>query len=183
MDKPTATPRRLNAKVKRYLYLAGAILLVGYLSYWFFLRTTNEYGWIGADKYGRQVLVQTLNDYTEDEGVRVESDFTDHPIWERILIGEPMRTVMKYEVDKASGSGLKKHLAQPYQSFTDHYTDTITLRENHAVPKKELIKLLDDHKAKTLEDFYAGFGFERIELYVNGKLSDSVNLKGAANTH
>ncbi len=171
-------------KLKNWLIGAGVLLFIGFSIYYTFIRTTNEIGWLGADKVGRQVLIQTLDESAKSSGIRVTSDFNSHPIWERMIVGEPMRTVIRYEVQSSEGSnrfGLQEHLELPHESITDQFQGKVTLQDDYEPTKDELVESLKKHDAKTMEDFYAGFGFKRIELYTNGQFTAALEIKGTKN--
>ncbi|MBU2497815.1 MAG: hypothetical protein KKE57_02840 [Proteobacteria bacterium] len=79
---------------KVFIYI-GVCLVIGYVIYSMF-KTTDEIGFLGAGKVGRQVLIQTLDEVIKQRG-KVNSEFFDRPFILRLLIGAPLRTTIRYD--------------------------------------------------------------------------------------
>lgn len=130
--------------MKNYLIGTVIIFLVVYGVYSMFFKTTNEIGFLGADKAGRQVFIQSLDSFLKQGNISVDSDFNDHNILSRIIIGEPMRTTIRFDmtnppkalnIEDAGG-----FLNQPYTLFIDEYKDKITLQDNLEMSKEDFKK-------------------------------------------
>lgn len=169
---------------KNWIIGISILMIFVYSFYYVIFRTTNEIGWLGADKNGRQILIQTLDKSSKEVGINVDSDFYSHPIWERMIIGEPMRTVIRYDVknpNEVNRFAIQDHLSQPYTSFTDNISGEISIRSDSSISKEYIIERLNENGARTMEDLYAGFGFKRIELYSNGKFTSAQEIRGVKN--
>lgn len=173
-------------KFKNILIGICVAIFISYSIYYSIIRTTNEIGFIGADKAGRQVLIQTLDNYLKPD-VRVDSDFNDHSFLERMLIQEPMRTTLRFDIqnnqNKINLSSAENFLSQPYGSFLSNFKDKIFLKEGYEVSPEEFDKNLKDKGAKTMEDFLAGFGFKKLQIYEKGKHVLTVEINGNKNVY
>lgn len=169
---------------RNWLYAIGIIVFIIYTPYYMF-RTTNEVGFLGADKNGRQVLIQTL-DAELKPNVRVDSDFHDRNIFLRFLIGEPLRTTLRFDyqinpLEEMDVKSLKAYLDRPYQELTANFTGQIFMQNGYEISREELEESLKKNNAETLEDLYAGFGFKRFEGYLMGKKKVSIEIRNTKN--
>ncbi|MCX6745384.1 MAG: hypothetical protein NTX82_07770 [Candidatus Parcubacteria bacterium] len=175
-----------NGKLKNILIGLGVVFLIGYLVYYSLVRTTNEIGFLGADKSGRQVLIQTLDDYLKPD-VKVDSDFYDHSFLSRMLIQEPMRTTIRFDIqnpqNKIFFSSAESFLSQSNDEFVKNFKEKIFMQEGYEITPRELQKRLEDKEAKTMEDFLAGFGFNKFQMYEKGKYVSTFEIKGTRNVY
>ena len=173
-------------KLKNYLIGLTILLFIGYSFYWSFFRTTNEIGFLGADKSGRQVLIQTLDSYYSPD-VRVDSDFFDYTFISRIMIQEPMRTTIRFDIQNekntASLSSVENFLTQPYNGFIDNFKEKIFMQDGYEITPEELKESLSEKNVKTMEDFLAGFGFKKFQIYEKGIHKLTVEIKGNKNVY
>ena len=175
-----------SGKIKNILIGLGIAFIIGYTIYYSVIRTTNEVGFLGADKSGRQVLIQTLDDYLKPD-VKVDTDFYDHSFLSRMLIQEPMRTIIRFDIQnpqsKISLSSAESFLSQPNDEFVKNFKEKIFMHEGYEVTPEDLKKNLKNKEAKTIEDFLAGFGFKKFEMYEKGKHVLTVEIKGNKNVY
>lgn len=173
-------PKTLIQRVKGWLGVAAFLAIIIYSFYSAFFKTSNEVGFLGMDKVGRQVFVQSLDAFL-DPNVNADSDFFDHNVLSRLLIQEPMRTTLKLDIRDenefiASPESVDSFLAGPASEFVDMYKSKITMQENYEVTPDELRKSMKEKGAQTIGDLLSGFGFKRLEVYSRGVLIKSVNL-------
>lgn len=183
MDQVTGSK---NGKIKNILIGLGVAFLIGYTIYYSVIRTTNEIGFLGTDKSGRQVLIQTLDDYLKPD-VKVDSDFYDHSFLNRMLIQEPMRTNIRFDIQKPQNkmplSSAENFLSQPNDEFVKNFKEKIFMHEGYEITPEELQKNLKDKEVITMEDFLAGFGFKKFQIYEKGKHVLTVEIKGNENVY
>jgi hypothetical protein len=146
--------------------LAGlAVILFFGLSVWKgCLATTNEIGYLGADKVGRQILIQSLDAVTRPS-LHIDSDFFERPFLLRLLL-EPMRTTLRFDYqqpDPPRREEITAYLAQPIEVFLSAAQGKISLSEDRSVTSLKLQEIAHDEGARTLEDLYGGFGFKRLQ--------------------
>lgn len=172
--------KSLTQRAKGWLCIALFITVVVYSFYSAFIKTSNEVGFLGMDKVGRQVFIQSLDSFL-DPNVNVDSDFFDHNFVSRILIQEPMRTTLKFDIRDekefvASPKSVDAFLAAPASKLTDMYKSNITMQENYEMTPDELRKSVNDKGVQNIEDLLSGFGFKRFEVYSRGVLIKKVDL-------
>lgn len=151
---------------------------------------TNEKGYFGMDKYGRQVLIQTLNQKYSEQHVLVDSEFSDTSFVYRLVFGQPMRTTLRIIVkDKETAKKFDKDtiklaLAQPSSVFLDLFKDggKIYLTESVTIDGDELTKIAKRYEISTFEDLLTAFGFKKYEVYLNNELIVSITLNNKGNT-
>jgi len=190
-----------NFKEKLYeigQYIPGIlfVIFIGIFGFRSCTTTTNERGFLGMDKDGRQIFIQTMNYYshTIDDKFTYTSDWDDFSFLER-LWQEPMRTTLRiYEtMDKdeyfkfQTAKGLadlifprdiESILDIPYQDsglFQDANLE-INMDENYTISLGELEKRVKETDVITHRDLLRGFGFTKFEYFVNGKLECSIIL-------
>lgn len=175
-----------DSKLKNYGIGVIVLIIITYSFYYAFFKTTNEIGFLGFDKTGRQIFIQTLDTYSEPD-INVDSDFSDHNILDRILIQEPMRTTIKFNIKSSSSnsylSSADSFLSQPYDILLKQYKGNISTRENSEISPTELTQRLNEKGCKTIEDFLAGLGFIKIQIFENGSHKLTVELKGNKNVY
>ena len=168
MNKDIKESSITNNTVKNVLIGICFVAITGYFLYFNFIRNTNEIGYLGIDKNGRQIFIQTLDNYLEPD-TKVDSDINDHNIFSRILIQEPMRTTIRFDSksssNKISLTNADEYLSQPYNVILDEYTGDISTRSDSKITPDDLKKRLDEKGVKTIEDLLAGFGFKKLQIY------------------
>jgi len=173
-------------KLKDFLIGAGIIIFIGYSFYSTIFKTTNEIGFIGADKTGRQILIQTLDAYLEPD-IKVDSDSSDYSFLSRAVVQEPMRTTIRFDVqngqDKISISNAENFLSQPNDEFIAMFKEKIFIRDNGGITPDELRRRLSEKNASTMEGFLAGFGFKKFQIYKEGKHVLTVEINGVENVY
>lgn len=167
--------------VSPILIAAGFVAFLG-LGFWnACVRVTNEIGPIGADKDGRQILLQSLDAYlasgadsTADGYVlRVTSEFHDRSLITRAL-QEPMRTTfrLEYRIKDRSRSidveFAEDFLAMPVQEFLAMYRGPVSLRADWEVPPDSLLSTLMEHGAQSVAELLRAFGFTQFIVVVDG---------------
>jgi len=170
--------------------VGGVISIVFFISIiWYtFFRTTNVIGELGADKVGRQVTIQTLDNLFSTTNIRVTSEWEETNFIER-LIQEPMRTTLRYEFSSSKAqlkeenlvSGIKDFLNKPYNDFLNGFKE-ITITDDVKASPKEIDEYLKNNGGKTMEDYFSGLGFNKVEVYLDGKKVTSINLKQFGST-
>lgn len=152
------------------------------------VQTTDEIGYLGAGKVGRQVLIQSLDAISKPRA-RVDSDFFDRPFIVRLILGEPLRTTIRFdfqeeEVKKITLEMVKQYLNLPHETITQFFQSNkgkILLQKGYELEVNEFRKILKEKNVKTIEDFYAGFGFNKYEVYVRGKPKFSIKIRNVKN--
>ncbi len=175
----------LVQKLKGWASVGGVIAIIFYSFYFTLFKTTNEIGFMGMDKTGRQVFIQSMDAYL-DPNVDVDSDFFDHNILYRLVIQEPMRTVLKFDIRdenefRATPQSVDSFLASPASSILDMYQDEVMMQEEYRLTPEELKQSAKDKGVETVSDLLSGFGFERFDVYSRGNLIKSVELPKTKN--
>jgi len=87
----------MKLKVIKNISIGIGILLFFGVGFLRLFQTTDEIGFLGAGKVGRQVFIQTLDDMMEKNNKgSVDSDFFDKPFIVRFILGEPLRTTIRF---------------------------------------------------------------------------------------
>jgi len=160
-----------------------AFLLLGV--YNMFIKSSNEVGFLGMDKVGRQVFIQSFDAYL-DPNIDVDSEFNDTPLPIRLIVGEPLRTTLKFDIRDekefhATPEGVDAFLAKPASYIVDEYRDKITMQDNYEVTPDELKKSMKEKGVQTVEDLLSGFGFKKFEMFSRGVLVKSIELPRTKN--
>lgn len=175
-----------DEKLKTFLIGLGFAIFIVYAIYSQFFKTSNEIGFIGADKAGRQILIQTLDAYMEPD-IKVDSDFSDYSFLSRAIIQEPMRTTIRFDVqnskNNASLSTVENFLSQPNSDFINNFKEKVSIRDDSSITPDELRKRLNEKNASTMEGFLAGFGFKKFQIYKEGKHVLTVEINGVKNVY
>lgn len=161
------------------ILLVTAFVLSGFWSMCF--RVNNEIGPIGADKVGRQVLLQSLDHYFDStiDSVQVgysidfESEFSQTPFLIR-LAQEPMRTkfLLSYRVKDTSmidSMFAERLLNANATDFIDLFQGHATIQDKIEIPSDSLRSRMEKLNVVTFADFLAAFGFRHFGANVNGK--------------
>jgi hypothetical protein len=82
--------------VRKLLIYICVFSVIGFTIFKMF-QTTDEIGYLGAGKVGRQVLIQSLDAILKPRA-RVDSDFFDRPFIVRLILGEPLRTTIRLDL-------------------------------------------------------------------------------------
>jgi hypothetical protein len=181
-------------KIKDNVFAVFVIIVIAIFGFHYFTVTTNEKGFLGMDKLGRQIFIQTINHYVSrtDDNVKVTSDWEDFSFLKR-LWQEPMRTTLriyktmdkdeyiKFRIavgfaDIIPSRDLEASLETPYKDFLHNYTSEINMTDEYSVTLKELEEFADEASVVTYRDLLRGFGFKNYEYYVNGELKSSIIL-------
>lgn len=165
--------------LKNILIGVCIITVIGYIFYYQFIRTTNEIGFLGAGKVGRQVLIQSL-DKELYPNVKVDSEFGRTSIFSRILFQEPLRTTFIIDIQdtnefEATEDGAHSFLEQPIDEFISQF-QKITMQENYEITNSELKKICDEKNVKNMADLLSGFGFKNFELQKRGEIISVISL-------
>jgi hypothetical protein len=185
METHTEHKESFINRAKGWLGGLAILLIIVYSFYTVFVKTSNEVGFLGMDKVGRQVFIQTVDAYL-DPNINVDLDFNDHNILERIVIQEPMRTVLKFDIRdtrelEATPETVNNFLNQPASVILNEYHGKITMQDDYEVTPNELKKTAIEKDVQTVADLLSGFGFKRYEVYARGKLIKSVDLPKTKN--
>jgi hypothetical protein len=148
-------------------------------------KTTDEIGFLGAGKVGRQVLIQTLDEALKHKG-KVASEFFDRPFIFRLLFGAPLRTTIRFDfheerAEKTDTEMVNKYLALPHETITDFFKGNIVMQEGYEITADNLRKLMKEKNVNTIEDFLAGFGFRKYEVYFRGTPRVSIEIRNVRN--
>lgn len=169
--------------MRNFLIAAVVVLVLGYACWDGFLRTTNEIGPIGADKVGRQILLQDFDTYfgqrvdstTSGYAVNVTSEFGIVPFPIRLL-QEPMRTTFLLQYRKRwadltiDTSFADRLLAMPSDSILKEYRDSVSMRRDWRISPDTLRARLAALGVTTFGQFLAAFGFRKLEADVDGAM-------------
>lgn len=164
------------------------IFVIGFVIFKMF-QTTDEIGYLGAGKVGRQVLIQTLDHFMEPKA-RVTSEFYDRPFILRLILGEPLRTTIRFDFqdEKAKITTLEmliNYLNLPHETITQFFDESkeekIILQDKFELGVDDFKKSLIDKNVKTIEDFFAGYGFYKYEVYIFGQPKFSIDLRNVKN--
>jgi len=173
----------ISKRNKIFSYI-GVCFVLGFIFYSMF-KPSNEIGFLGTGKEGRQVLIQTINEIIKEKG-KVDSEFFDRPLILRFLLGVPMRTTIRfdfhdYNAEKTDTEMVMKYLALPHETITDFFQGNILMQEGFETSADDLRVLMVEKNVKTIEDFLAGFGFKKYEVYYKGAIRVSVKLRNVQN--
>ena len=190
-----------SQKIKEYLIGAVIIFAIGIYGFHYFTTTINERGFLGMDKSGRQVFIQTVDHYasTIDNSVTVTSNWEDFSLLER-LWQEPMRTTLRiyktidedeyvnFQIaesfaDIIPSQDIEASLEVPYSEFLHNYYSEISMSEDYSVTPDELDEFAKEAGVVTYRDLLRGFGFTNYEYYVNGELKSSIILNPNVTNH
>lgn len=176
--------------LKRIVIGAVIIIVIAFFNKGNFI-VVNENSYLGMDKDGRQILIQSLNQ-ANDEPYTIESEFNDTNFFQRLVFGEPMRTtfrvthvVLDYNlVEEVNEETFKKGLAEPASDFLDLFRNggTIHLTDSDTIERDVLADRAKRYGVKTFEDLLTAFGFKMYEVYVNRDLVASITLNNQGNT-
>lgn len=187
--------------IKEYFIGILVILAIAVYGFHYFTTTINERGFLGMDKSGRQIFLQTMDHYasTIDNSVFVTSDWDDFSFTER-LWQNPMRTTLRIYKTMNEDDYLKFQIAEglaqispsqeieeslkvPYKEFLHNYSSEISMSDDYSVTPEELEEFADEAGVLTYRDLLRGFGFTKYEYYVNGKLKSSIILNPKITNH
>lgn len=184
-------------KLKKYLIrtlIAIAIIIAIFHN---FTVIVNERGFLGMDKDGRQVFIQTINHYTsKEDGIMIASEWDDFSFLER-LWQEPMRTTLRvYQTvsdEEYHNLGVSELFGQSsveimideisYKEFLQNYSSEIYMSEDYAISSKDLEKFANEAGVVTYRDLLSGFGFTNYEYYINGELKSAITLNPNITNH
>lgn len=156
---------------ERIRIVAVAVTLVVTVSCFFFrscVATTNEFGFLGADKNGRQIYLQTL-DHVSSPQFHVTSEFYDHSIFLRFL-QEPMRTTIRFvgsadTQNMFTRQAIDQLLATPAVAHLMQFRDSISLTKEYSLPTDKMIERAGEKGVFTYREFLVGMGFQRLEVF------------------
>jgi hypothetical protein len=171
-------------QMKKVLIYIGVCLVISYVIYTMF-KSTDEIGFLGAGKVGRQVLIQTLDGSLKQRG-KVNSEFFDRPFIFRLLFGAPLRTTIRFDfheerAETTDTEMVNKYLALPHETITHFFKGNIVMQEGYEITADSLRKLMKEKNVNTIEDFLAGFGFRRYEVYFRGTPRVSIEIRNVRN--
>lgn len=161
-------------KASPVLASAAVLLVIAASFYHACFKVTNEIGPIGADKAGRQIFLQSLQHYMgEPLGLNITSEWADSSFLGRLVIQEPMRTTIRFEVastrDAPDPKTFVEFLELPYPRFFAEFNPppdaSISLREDHEILLADFYHRLDELGVATVGEMFACLGFRRFELY------------------
>jgi len=172
-------------KLRNLLIGLGVIAFLGWGFYGMFIKHSNEVGFLGMDKVGRQVFIQTLDGYFHPN-IDVESEFNDQPLPIRLIVGEPLRTTLRFNIQdeqefKATPESVDAFLAQPASEITSQYKGKITMQDDYEVTPDELLDNMKEKEVKTVADLLSGFGFKSYEVLSRGELVKTIQLPRTKN--
>lgn len=159
------------------------LLLVFGIGLYGCFRKNNEVGFLGMDKYGRQVFIQTLTHYS-DPGLEAASEWDDTFFLQRVL-QEPMRTTLKI---KLQSSGLEAVLEKgDWATYMDEWLEMdalwlfgegarLILQKDLEIGYDELEEACETKGIESFRLLLAGFGFKRIQLFVDGEFIQELEL-------
>lgn len=173
--------QRAYALLQVILLFAGIGSIVVFFFYRGWIATTNEFGYLGFDKAGRQIFIQTLDNSSRPE-ILVTSEYYDRPFLLR-LYQEPMRTTLRFDIqidelkEIPTEVSVREELSAPCDGLISMFSSNIANAEDSYISVQDLKKYLDKYDVKTLEDFYDGLGFNKFEIYHKGKKMTSIDLR------
>jgi hypothetical protein len=117
---------------------------------------------------------------------RVESDFFDRPFIVRLLFGAPLRTTIRFDLKeeraaKTDTEMVRRYLALPHETITHLFEGNIVMQEGYEISAANLRDLMRKKNVNTIEDFLAGFGFRRYEVYFRGNPRVSIKIRNVRN--
>lgn len=177
----------MSEKIKTALIAVGVVAFFGIGIYQMFFRVTDEIGFLGGGKVGRQVFIQTLDHITGD-AISVESEFYDHSFLSRMILGEPVRTTLRLDFHDnglftPTEEGARQFLDQPHRDITDQYEGAITMQEDFELKSSRLREMMQEKGVVTVEDFLTGLGFRYFEVFVDGTLVSRIELQDVRNVY
>ena len=163
----------------------GAYML--YAAWATFFRVTNEIGPVGADKVGRQVYLQSLDQYfsgIDSSSTGYAVDVGSEPVSKWIVIRmvkESMFTTfrMSYRITDTKlidSTFAEQLLHSSADEFLNLYRGPATLRDDVDIPSDSLRARMSTLKVASFADFLAAFGFRRFEVFINGRPFVSTDL-------
>ena len=181
-------------KVKRFFTIVGILIILGIVFYKG-CSPDNYFGYLGFDKIGRQIYIQSLNEHFEGR-ILVESEFFDRNVFMRFL-KEPQRTTLRFnnvfqdidnlEIDDPIREQYIEYVIQetqralnePIDNILDFFDDDaeIYLTEDKTISGTELRQRTREAECMTVQDFYKGLGFNKYEVYINGEEYYTVDFK------
>jgi hypothetical protein len=172
-------------RVKNFLIYLGVVIFLISGIYDMFIKTTDEIGFLGAGKVGRQVLIQTF-EYEMKPDVKVDSEFFDRPFPLRLIIGEPLRTTIRFNIQnenklRADQETALTFLNQPAQTISDRFQGKIVMQDGFEITPDELKSSMQKNNVNTIEDLLAGFGFNKFEIYLLDHPRVEIDIKGTKN--
>ncbi len=173
--------------VDNLLGLVGIVVAV-IIFYHGFTVTINETSYLGIDKFGRQVFIQTLNNFVteSDNKVKVTSNYDDFNFVERIW-QEPMLTTIRIYNNMSEedinnfllsnsdstinrAKVIEKSLDDNYVSVLNIYKSEIILTKECSVTKEKFEEMAYKEGILTFRDLLTSFGFVNYEYFINDKL-------------
>jgi hypothetical protein len=174
----------MKSKVKKVLIYSGFSLIVAYIISVEF-RPSDEIGFLGAGKVGRQALIQSLDEFLKARKTKVDSEYCDRPFIFRLLFGAPLRTTIRFDTceegQRIDEKMVRNYLALPHETITHYLRGNILMQEGNEISADDLKRLMLEKNVKTIEDFYAGFGFKRYEFYARGVPRVSIENRNVRN--
>lgn len=184
-------------------YFIGVLVVITIIVYGinYFSTTINERGFLGMDKVGRQIYIQTINNYISnlDSSINVTSDWESYSFIQRIW-QEPMRTTFRiyktmpkdeyaqFRIEEGFGKiiankEVEASLELPYKEFLQNFGSEISISEDYVLNPIELQELADKAGVVTYRDLLRGFGFIKYEYYINNDLKSSIILNPNVANH
>ena len=175
----------MNNKLEEYkskfiglLVICGVIALVFKSCF----GKTDEFGILGMDKNGRQVMLQTLNTSAPAD-MRYTSEWEDTIFIQR-LWQEPMRTTFRVVMTTSpenesllmnsmalGNTELFKNTAQyldsPFELFLQEYNHTIMLQEELDMPIDEFKNHCREKGVSSIRSLLGGLGFKHYQIFIN----------------
>ncbi len=158
--------------------ITAALLAAFVLGYWAYRSTMpGVVGPLGADRFGRQVLIQGLDGYfdhmndTAQTGytIDVTSEWGDRSALQRML-QEPERTTFRvvYRIQRhgttVDTAFVDRLLESPSDGFLALYREAVILREDLELPVDSVRARLDGLGGRTFQALLSAFGFTRFEV-------------------
>ena len=151
-------------KMKDAFYALIALTIFGLIMFRGCFTVSDKIGPLGADKYWRQIFIQSWSEYLKPE-IEAESDFFDHNFVQRIWV-EPMRTTIKIRL---TGNEYRWDETVIYRTLSASYNNIIVndsvyfiLREDYSIPVYEIKNRLKAKGLTTVKQFIEALGFEEI---------------------
>jgi len=69
----------------------------------------------------------------------------------------------------------------PHETITHFFKGNIVMQEGYEITADSLRKLMKEKNVNTIEDFLAGFGFRRYEVYFRGTPRVSIEIRNVRN--
>jgi len=146
---------------------------------------TDEYGILGMDKDGRQIMLQTLN-ASSSTGVQYTSEWDDTIFIQR-LWQEPMRTTFRVvmtatpeqEAMAVTSMALgnlepyrytDKYLDSSFETFLSDYGPSVVLQSDLEMTRDEFRQQCRDSGINTVRDLLGGLGFRQYQYYINNSM-------------